>query len=391
MIERSPTFEEFRPIALILATRAKILETLENRDTDYIFDWIKTSYEGGTNKEKGGYKVDILCLNIGLQRFQKLLCKNVQYNPLLHIVAYCNRMDIAEYMFNKDLCYIEKNVKGSEANSKQNLLLKCYLEFACKEGCLDLTRFLLHEINNRQESFQHFTFDGSFLKTACCKKHFDIFKYLLEDEKAKDEASEFLKGFPLHYACLSCSLEMIKYLIKSKQLNVEKKDNHGETPLYTALSRGKIAAVQYLIEEKKACIESSYEHGQNAFQVACNSWSQSLELVKYIYHITNPNVDVQDENGSTALHLACERGNHKFVKFLITEMKASLHSVDKEEKTPLHIASKSSRSKASTLKFLVNQGANVLAKDETGKIPLQLAKFNVEKKLIPFLKAATNR
>jgi hypothetical protein len=41
-------------------------------------------------------------------------------------------------------------------------------------------------------------------------------------------------------------------------------------------------------------------------------------------------------------------------------------------------------------KFLVNQGASVLAKDKGGESPLQIASAD-EKELIAFLKAATKR
>jgi hypothetical protein len=47
----------------------------------------------------------------------------------------------------------------------------------------------------------------------------------------------------------------------------------------------------------------------------------------------------------------------------------------------------------SIVKFLVNHGANVLAKDKSRKSPLQIAKSKLidEVELITFLKAATKR
>jgi hypothetical protein len=37
-------FDNFRPFALILATKANILKKQENKETDHVFDWIKQSY-----------------------------------------------------------------------------------------------------------------------------------------------------------------------------------------------------------------------------------------------------------------------------------------------------------------------------------------------------------
>jgi hypothetical protein len=80
-------------------------------------------------------------------------------------------------------------------------------------------------------------------------------------------------------------------------------------------------------------------------------------------------------------------------------MKAYLHLVDKQGRTPLHVACQSDLPKVSIVKFLVNKGTNVLTKDKSRKAPLQIAKselinpkfepYKVE--LITFLQAATKR
>jgi ankyrin repeat protein len=75
-------------------------------------------------------------------------------------------------------------------------------------------------------------------------------------------------------------------------------------------------------------------------------------------------------------------------------MKANLHSVDKKGRTPLHVACQSDLPRVIIIKFLVNQGANVLEKDNSGKFPLQIptTEYNSFKaKLIAFLKAITKR
>ncbi len=393
-------FDKFRPIALILATKANILKTQENKVTDLIFHRIKQSYDSDTKKGQDDEAVS--CLIAGLNMFQKQLDKkdgtNIENNPLLLIVSICNRVDIAEYMFNKDLCYIKTHFNAEEANSKRKLLLKSYLEFSCKNDLLGLTKFLFKEINNRRESFQHLTFDGSLLRSACRYKYIEIFKYLLEDEETKDEAAEFLKDFPLYYACGTGSLEMVQYLIEIKQFDIEEKDTEGRTPLHLACHSGSIEIAKYLIETQNANTNTTDNKGRSVWHFACKS--NSFELVKYISQKAKQDVNAQDEDGSTKLHLACERRNLKVVKFLITDMKADLHSVDKEGGTPLHVACQSVLPKVSIVRFLVNQGANVLAKDNSGRIPLQISKNTLKSsdwktteniELIIFLKAATKR
>jgi ankyrin repeat protein len=381
----------FRPIALILATNANILKKQENKDTDHICDWIKQSYDNDMKKSKKEDEA-LSCVIAGLKSFQKELDKkdntNIEYNPLLYIVDFCNRLDVAEYMFNQDLCYIEKHFNDEDANSKRNLLLKSYLQFSCKKGWLDQTRFWFQEVGNRQESFQHLNFDGSFLRSACVKKHIVIFKYLLEDEKAKEEAAEFLNDFPLHYACKRGSLEMVQYIIETKKIDIEVKDKEGRTPLHFACIESSIEITKYLIENQNADINTTDNKGRSVLHSACQS--RCFELVKYISQKTELDVNDQDEDGSTALHLACQWRNLKVVKFLITDMKANLHLIDKQGRTPLHVHCQSSGAKVQIAKFLVNKGANVLAKDKSGKTPLQITK-TYKTEMIGFLTAATKR
>jgi ankyrin repeat protein len=100
-----------------------------------------------------------------------------------------------------------------------------------------------------------------------------------------------------------------------------------------------------------------------------------------------------DENGMTALHLACEWGNLKVFKFLINDMKANLHSVDKEGRTPLHVYCETCEPELLIPKLLIREGANVLAKDKSGKNTLQVAKslWRPDYYLIQFLKVAVKR
>jgi ankyrin repeat protein len=397
----SETFEDqkefklknFRPIALILAN--KDLLKREAKEIGPIFDWIKQSFDSSMEESKKQDDI-ISCLISALTWFQAWLAKKeetlIQYNPLLLIASYCNRVDIAEYLFNQDFCYIEKHFKGEEPDSKRKLLLKSYLKFSCEYGFLDLTRVLFQEINTKLKSFHDLiSNDESLLKAACRNKHIAVFKYLLEDKKAKDEADEFLKDFPLHYACKYGSLEMVQYLIETKSLSVEAKNGDGHTPLYIALCTGGIEIVKYLIKEKNASTDGIYSYGKNAFAFAC--FFGSIENVKYISGKTNPDVNAHDDNGLTALHSECERGDLKVIKFLITDMKANINSVDNEGRTPLHAACQYKFPNLSIPKFLVSQGADVLAKDNCGKTPLQVAKCQVylPNDLINMLKAATKR
>jgi ankyrin repeat protein len=355
-------FCEFQPIALILAAKAQTLKTEETNDNDYIFDWIKKGYDSCKHGSKGNAEEEIKCLNVGFLAFQKQLNKirnkrgeqkqKIEPNPLLGIVANCNRVDIADYMFNEDLRYFEKqHFNADDANLGRTLVLESYLNFSCRAGWLDLTTFLFQEMNKRKDFFHNWSIDVSFLETACNSQNFEVFKFLFE-EKEK---------------------EMVSNCIKTKLADIKTLDEEGETLLNYALKFGSVKIIQYLIEEKKACFDASYKHGRNALQFACNFVYDRLTVVKYILEKTKVDVNAQDEKGSTALHLACERENLKVIKFLINKMKANLNVEDQKGRTPLHVLPRSYVPKTQITTFLVNKGANVMAKDKSGESPLQFA------------------
>jgi len=97
---------------------------------------------------------------------------------------------------------------------------------------------------------------------------------------------------PLHMAsCLGKSPGVLRELIM--MFGVDKRDNRDRTPLMFAA----------LGNNKSSCC---------------------LTLLK-----SNANVDLQDDNGFTALHIACYNGNKSAVSALLTN-KASLSLEDKQ-------------------------------------------------------------
>jgi ankyrin repeat protein len=388
--EEKNCFSNFQPAALILAAKAQSLKKEENNYNDYIFDWIKKGYDSCKHESKDITEEEIKCLNVGFLAYQKQLnmLKNFvgerkfDPNPLLGIVAKCNRVDIAAYMFNQDLLYFEKqHFNAKDANKGRTLLLESYLDFSCVAGWLDLVTFLFQEINKKPEYFHNWSIDVSFLEYACISKNFEVFKFLFE-EKEK---------------------EIGRDLIEAKLANINTKYDEGETLLNYALRRGPIEIIKYLIEEKKACFDTSYEDGRNVLQLVCSSVFESSAVIKYISQKAKLDVNAQDEDGSTALHLACNTNNLRAVKVLINDNRTNLHSVDKEGRTPLHVACLPINPIGQIAKLLISKGANVLAKDKSGKSPLQMAIRELglvkiessiianKAKLVIFLEAATKR
>ena len=79
------------------------------------------------------------------------------------------------------------------------------------------------------------------LDFACKEGHLQIFQYLIE-KGAKDIDYQ---QTPLHIACSEGNLPVVEYLIE-KGVNIEAKDFQGKTPLHWASEFGHTAIVKFI-------------------------------------------------------------------------------------------------------------------------------------------------
>ena len=99
----------------------------------------------------------------------------------------------------------------------------------------------------------------------------------------------------------------------------------------------------------------------------------SLSNVKEILQTKVVNVNSKDEQGKTALHYACQKGQFENVKSLINRG-ADINIQTISKKTPLHLATK--RGSQEIVNFLLSKGASVNAKTKFGTTPLHMAAEN---------------
>ena len=81
-------------------------------------------------------------------------------------------------------------------------------------------------------------------------------------------------------------------------------------------------------------------------------------------------VDAQDHDGATALHMAAE-GGHAEAAELLVRARANVGSATNTEETPLHVAAREGH--AAAAKLLVARGADVQIRTKSGATPLDLA------------------
>ncbi|CAG2194238.1 unnamed protein product [Mytilus edulis] len=192
----------------------------------------------------------------------------------------------------------------------------------------------------------------------------DIVKLLIEkganiNETSKDGSSA------IFWCCVMGYQELVSLLQDKGELgSISKPNIDGKTPLMAACYFRRYDIVHYLLKPLTSCDEVD-KKGWTALMEAClnndnGSWNTFLKqfdkqtgiwiplfrllsnkgnMVDAYYNIIEKlvdrtNLDLQDSDGKSALHHACE-GQYNHIVHILTEKGASVNLVDKRKSTPL--------------------------------------------------------
>ncbi|KAL9642674.1 hypothetical protein ABK040_009753 [Willaertia magna] len=217
------------------------------------------------------------------------------------------------------------------------------------------------------------------LMLACRLGKYEIAKFLLERGASVEKESAF-DGFPLHIAVLGKNFNIVKMLVEEFGENVDQVIRcYKETPLFTAVSSGNLVITKYLIEKGAKVTHLNYK-GVSCLHIACrddNEQMVKLLLANGGQQIINERT--KEENKTTPLLIACEKGSIKIVNLLL-EYFAPVDIVNYEGQTPLHIAAKNGNFEI--VKLLLSNNADKNKKDINDKTPYEIAKTTEIKKYI---------
>ncbi|XP_063906156.1 ankyrin-3-like [Zophobas morio] len=166
--------------------------------------------------------------------------------------------------------------------------------------------------------------------------------------------------------------DLLKLLIK-KSIHIDAQNKYGETVLQFACLKGDQEIVEMALEHN-ASVNISNEGLSNALHYASRSWWNNRDVIKLLIK-KGIDVNAQNENGTTALQLACGNGDLEITKMLF-EFGACINIVDKQNHTALNYASNLSTDNRNIIKLLIKKGINVNAESKNGITALQITCLN---------------
>ncbi len=212
------------------------------------------------------------------------------------------------------------------------------LHIACMKGDLKIIKFLLEkgaEVNACN------LYNNTPLMLACAKGNEEVVKLLLE-HKADIKKLSYIGCSHATYAFLQGHYKLLEFLLDQGAHVSEPRDLCVLMMVFESESRPSPQLIIKLVESG-VCVNKSENkdkvkplHYAVVGGVGCNGGDASI--VSSLVNAQGIEVNVQDINGNTPLHLACEQGLTKVIEVLLKAAGIDIEIINKTGKTPLDIA-----------------------------------------------------
>ncbi|XP_067653128.1 serine/threonine-protein phosphatase 6 regulatory ankyrin repeat subunit A-like [Haliotis asinina] len=175
----------------------------------------------------------------------------------------------------------------------------------------------------------------------------------------------------LHVVCMEGNLETVKYIYSRKIIDIDSRGGNGTTPLMSAALFGKMDVFCFLMKIG-ADMSKENDDGQNILHVSCQGGN--VEIVEYVIKHTCLYINSTDKNGITPLMLAAGYRNNVVFHFLI-ERGADTLAKDSTNRNVLHWASQGGNVKI--VKYILTQNIiDINGNDDNKMTPLLLAAYH---------------
>uniref|UniRef100_A0A8K9X910 Ankyrin repeat domain 52a n=1 Tax=Oncorhynchus mykiss TaxID=8022 RepID=A0A8K9X910_ONCMY len=193
----------------------------------------------------------------------------------------------------------------------------------------------------------------------------DCLEVLLEHKTCSiQEGNSFT---PLHCALMNGHSGAAEMLLESAGVQmVNTRDTKERTPLHAAACAEDVAGLQ-LVLRHGAEINAVDHTGRSALMVAADNGQSGT--VAILLHRAKADLTLLDDNGNTALHLACSKAHEMCALLILGEIHnpTLINATNAALQMPLHLAARNGL--ATVVQALLSRGATVLAVDEEGHTP----------------------
>ena len=306
-------------------------------------------------------------------------------------------------------------------NSEWSSLLSCILSFNCSKR-KKLIKLLVAYANNSRDS------EGNTVLHLACK-HSVPFLVKKNNSYYEQSAKNNSDQLPLHIACGHNNLEIVKLVSSQPRLDVNTKDSEGNTAVHVLCRsilrfsmryvgeqwKGPkfLKCLEYLVFEKECDVNIQNDVGElpahilmrNSGRFYCLNTDDEEEVVLMItnrQHFTN--VNAQDCDGNTLLHIACKNKAWKIAHYLTTNFLCDVNLPNNDKCLPLHYAIASHRSPFSKqeeadlsmeiVKAVASGCTQIHLRNNSGMTPLHTAcgeiKLDIVKHLVFHEKCSPN-
>ena len=151
--------------------------------------------------------------------------------------------------------------------------------------------------------------------------------------------------------------------------NSNYKDTNGVTLLMIAAKLGQIQLAELLINFGSSVEDKDKDNRTPLMYAVESCYGDNVDVVKFLLE-KKAKVNMQDNNGNSALHRSAERGYINSMTILL-EYGAFCNVENKEKETPLHLACKYAYENC--IELLLQKKAGVNMKNSSGKTPIDIA------------------
>lgn len=282
-------------------------------------------------------------------------------NNNLHQVAKNGDVEAIERLLVED----NESINELDANGMAPV------HYAAARGHIEIVRTLLTQ-NNLNINVQTPITNITPLHYAAAHGHVEIIKLLLATRNITADAQDRDGSTALHYAVFSNHIEAVKLLIGMHNLV----NNSGMHAIHCAAEHGSITTLRYMLEHcANIDIDLQDNQGNTAVHSCCrylkkNNFANALQIL--VEH--NANIDLQNFTGETALHILASNGNVDGVKLLVKQCNANINLRNNTGDTVMHFAAKNGHVNA--VKFLLDCNFDINAQNDFEETPLMVCKNN---------------